>query len=135
MVAAGTRVPKEETIIDSQDLLDSVRYNGDGLVPCVAQDADSGQVLMLAYANAEALAATVTSGEAHYWSRSRRELWHKGATSGNVQRVLSVRLDCDHDTVLYVVRPAGPACHCGAVSCFDEAANGGAVVELAPPQE
>lgn len=103
-------------------------------MPCVAQDSDSGEVLMVAYANAEALAATLATGEAHYWSRSRRELWHKGGTSGNVQRVLAVRLDCDHDTVLYVVRPAGPACHTGAVSCFHDAANGGAAVDLAPPE-
>jgi phosphoribosyl-AMP cyclohydrolase len=95
-----------------------VRYNVDGLVPCVVQDAADGEVLMVAYANAEALAATLATGEAHFWSRSRRELWHKGGTSGNVQRVLSARLDCDHDTVLLAVARAGPACHTGEVSCF-----------------
>ena len=109
-----------------------MRYNADGLVPCVVQDAVGGEVLMVAYANAEALAATLATGEAHFWSRSRGELWHKGGTSGNVQRVLSARLDCDHDTVLLVVVPAGPACHPGEVSCFRSGANGAALVELEP---
>jgi phosphoribosyl-AMP cyclohydrolase len=107
-----------------------VRYNADGLVPCVLQDEAGGQVLMVAYANADAVAATLRTGQAHFWSRSRRELWHKGATSGNVQHVVSVHLDCDHDTVLMVVRPAGPACHTGSASCFADAANGGAFRHL-----
>jgi len=109
-----------------------VRYNADGLVPCVVQDAAGGEVLMVAYADAEALAATLATGEAHFWSRRRRELWHKGGTSGCVQRVLSARLDCDHDTVLLAVAPAGPACHTGEVSCFRDGASGAAVVELEP---
>jgi len=109
-----------------------VRYDSDGLVPCVVQDAAGGEVLMVAYANAEALAATLATGEAHFWSRRRRELWHKGGTSGSVQRVLAARLDCDHDTVLLLVRPAGPACHTGEVSCFRHGASGGAVVEPEP---
>jgi len=122
----------KETAIDHQTLLGLVRYDGDGLVPCVVQDAHSGEVLMVAYANAEALGATLATGEAHFWTRSRRELWHKGGTSGNVQRVSTVRLDCDHDAVLLGVTPAGPACHTGAVSCFRDAANGGATLELQP---
>ena len=122
----------KETAIDHQTLLGLVRYNGDGLVPCVVQDTRSGEVLMVAYANAEALGATLATGEAHFWTRSRRELWHKGGTSGNVQRVSTVRLDCDHDAVLLGVTPAGPACHTGAVSCFRDAANGGATLELQP---
>ena len=122
----------KEAPIDQQTLLGLVRYNADGLVPCVVQDACSGEVLMVAYADAEALGATLATGEAHFWSRSRRELWHKGGTSGNVQRVATVRLDCDHDTVLLGVTPAGPACHTGAVSCFRDAANGGAALELSP---
>lgn len=107
-------------------MLASVRFNADGLVPAILQDASSGEVLMLAYMNAEALARTLASGEAHFWSRSRAELWHKGATSGNVQRVRRVQLDCDGDAVLLQVEPAGPACHTGAVSCFSDEASRGA---------
>ena len=112
--------------MDHDSFLALVRYNADGLVPCVVQAADGGEVLMVAYANEEALRSTLATGDAHFWSRSRRELWHKGGTSGNVQRVVSLRLDCDHDTVLLAVDPAGPACHTGAVSCFRDDANGGA---------
>ena len=112
--------------MDHDSFLALVRYNADGLVPGVVQAADGGEVLMVAYANEEALRSTLATGDAHFWSRSRRELWHKGGTSGNVQRVVSLRLDCDHDTVLLAVDPAGPACHTGAVSCFRDDANGGA---------
>jgi phosphoribosyl-AMP cyclohydrolase len=104
-----------------------VRYGPGGLVPCVVQDAATGEVLMVAYGDARSLAATMDTGEAHFWSRSRQELWHKGATSGNLQRVIELRLDCDHDTVLVRVTPAGPACHTGAVSCFRDEASGAAV--------
>lgn len=107
-----------------------MRYGADGLVPCVVQHAESGEVLMVAFANADALAATVRTGEAHFWSRSRGELWHKGATSGNVQSVLRLALDCDHDTVLMSVMPAGPACHTGAIGCFRAEANAGAALDL-----
>jgi phosphoribosyl-ATP pyrophosphohydrolase/phosphoribosyl-AMP cyclohydrolase len=92
------------------------------LLPVVVQDADSGEILMLAYANSEALAATEHSGEAHFWSRSRNELWRKGATSGNVLVVLDISTDCDTDAIRYRVRPSGPACHTGSRSCFPEAA-------------
>jgi phosphoribosyl-AMP cyclohydrolase len=112
-----------------------VRYNADGLVPCVVQAADGGEVLMVAYADAIAVKATLETGEAHFWSRSRRELWHKGATSGNTQRVVEARLDCDHDTILLTVECAGPACHTGAVSCFHEAANAAAVTKPSPGGE
>jgi phosphoribosyl-ATP pyrophosphohydrolase/phosphoribosyl-AMP cyclohydrolase len=112
--------------VDHSTFLELVRYGADGLVPCVVQAAAGGEVLMVAYANEEAMRRTLATGEAHFWSRSRRELWHKGGTSGNVQRVVSARLDCDHDTVLLLVEPAGPACHTGAVSCFRDEANGGA---------
>lgn len=98
--------------------LDDVVFDDRGLVPVVAQEADSGEVLMLAWADREALEATLASGEAHYHSRSRDELWRKGATSGHVQRVREVTLDCDGDAVLYQVRQTGPACHTGARSCF-----------------
>ena len=98
--------------------LDEVRFDARGLVPAIVQDADTGEVLMLAYMNAESLRRTFETGETWFWSRSRAELWHKGATSGHVQRVLEVRLDCDGDAILVRVRPAGPACHTGARSCF-----------------
>jgi phosphoribosyl-ATP pyrophosphohydrolase/phosphoribosyl-AMP cyclohydrolase len=93
-------------------------YDGQGLVPCVVQDWTTGEVLTLAYMNAEALRRTRTSGELHLWSRSRGEQWHKGETSGNTQVVRALRLDCDGDTLLALVEPAGPACHTGERSCF-----------------
>ncbi len=95
-----------------------VAYDGDGLVPCVVQDWSTGEVLTLAYMNEQALVRTLDSGELHLWSRSRSEQWHKGATSGNTQRVRALRLDCDGDTLLALVEPAGPACHTGERTCF-----------------
>jgi phosphoribosyl-ATP pyrophosphohydrolase/phosphoribosyl-AMP cyclohydrolase len=97
---------------------EQVAYDRDGLVPCVVQDWNSGEVLMLAYMNAQALERTRETGELHLWSRSRAEPWHKGATSGNIQSVRALRLDCDGDTVLALVEPAGPACHTGERTCF-----------------
>ncbi len=97
---------------------DLLRFDERGLVPCVVQDWSSGEVLTLAYMNAEALERTRATGELHFWSRSRGELWHKGETSGNVQAVRSLRIDCDGDTVLALVEPAGPACHTGERTCF-----------------
>lgn len=97
---------------------DAIRWNADGLAPAIVQDAAGGAVLMMAWMNAESLRLTLARGEAVFWSRSRGELWHKGATSGNVQRVVELRLDCDGDTLLLLVEPAGPACHTGAESCF-----------------
>ena len=98
--------------------VENVRFDEGGLVPVVAQDASTGDVLTLAYANREALEETLATGEAHFYSRSRGELWRKGATSGNTQRVVEVRLDCDGDAVLYRVEPRGPACHTGEGTCF-----------------
>ena len=98
--------------------LDRVRFDEKGLVPVVAQDLATGDVLTLAYASREAVELTLASGEANYYSRSRSELWRKGATSGNTQRVVEVRLDCDGDALLYMVEPRGPACHTGEKSCF-----------------
>ncbi len=97
---------------------DLLEYDRDGLVPCVVQDWGTGEVLMLAYMNAQALARTRETGELHLWSRSRGEQWHKGATSGNVQSVRALRLDCDGDALLALVEPAGPACHTGERTCF-----------------
>jgi phosphoribosyl-ATP pyrophosphohydrolase/phosphoribosyl-AMP cyclohydrolase len=96
----------------------AIAYDENGLVPCVIQDWRSGEVLTLAYMNAEALAATRRTGELHLWSRSRDELWHKGATSGNTQAVHAIRYDCDGDALLALVVPAGPACHTGERTCF-----------------
>jgi len=112
-------------VSDARADLAEVRYDENGLVPVVAQDANTGEVLTLAYANAEAVGKTAESGEAHYWSRSRGELWRKGATSGNTQRVVEVRLDCDGDALLYRVEPRGPACHTGEESCFFTTLHGG----------
>ena len=95
-----------------------IRFDERGLVPVIAQDANTGAVLTLAYANREALEKTLETGEAYYYSRSRQELWRKGATSGNTQRAVEVRLDCDGDALLYRVEPQGPACHTGEDSCF-----------------
>jgi phosphoribosyl-ATP pyrophosphohydrolase/phosphoribosyl-AMP cyclohydrolase len=95
-----------------------VKWNAQGLVPAVVQDAGTGQVLMLAYMNEESLQRTLDTGQTCFWSRSRRELWHKGATSGNTQRVVEMRYDCDADTLLIRVEPSGPACHTGQQSCF-----------------
>ncbi|MEA2390238.1 MAG: phosphoribosyl-AMP cyclohydrolase / phosphoribosyl-ATP pyrophosphohydrolase [Solirubrobacteraceae bacterium] len=97
---------------------EAIRWDDRGLVPCVVQDWRTGEVLTLAYMNAEALARTRESGEVHLWSRSRDELWHKGATSGNTQAVRALRFDCDFDAVLALVEPAGPACHTGERTCF-----------------
>ena len=97
---------------------DAVTYDGRGLVPAVLQDAETGDVLMVAWMNREALRLTRETGQAHFWSRSRQALWHKGATSGNVMDVREVRIDCDGDTLLVLVDPAGPACHTGGRTCF-----------------
>ena len=101
-----------------EELLSEIKYDASGLIPAVVQDAETNEVLMLAYMNAESLRLTLESGETWFWSRSRGELWHKGATSGNVQRVVEIRVDCDADTLLVRVQPAGPACHTGERSCF-----------------
>ena len=105
---------------------DAIAFDERGLVPCVIQDWRSGEVLTLAYMNAEALARTRETGELHLYSRSRQELWHKGATSGNTQAVRALRLDCDGDAILALVEPAGPACHTGERTCFHRG-------ELEPP--
>lgn len=95
-----------------------LKYDANGLIPAICQDAVSGEVLMVAWMNAEALRLTQESGEAHFWSRSRQELWHKGASSGNYLSVREIRVDCDADTLLLAVDAAGPACHTGERSCF-----------------
>jgi phosphoribosyl-ATP pyrophosphohydrolase/phosphoribosyl-AMP cyclohydrolase len=100
---------------------DRLTFDAAGLIPVVAQDRASGDVLMVAYANPEALARTAETGFAHFWSRSREALWKKGETSGHVLRVIDVITDCDRDALLYVVEPEGPACHTGSRTCFGDA--------------
>ena len=98
--------------------MDAIAYDDRGLVACVVQDWNTGEVLTVAYMNAEALERTQATGEMHFWSRSRDELWHKGATSGNTQAVKELRYDCDADAILALVEPHGPACHTGERTCF-----------------
>ena len=111
--------PGSKSALESGDVL-TPRFGPDGTIACVTVDADSGQVLMVAYMTAESLALTIETGEGWYWSRSRNELWHKGATSGNVQRVVELLTDCDQDALVMRVRVdgAGATCHTGQVSCF-----------------
>jgi phosphoribosyl-ATP pyrophosphohydrolase/phosphoribosyl-AMP cyclohydrolase len=114
----------------------AIRFNEDGLVPCVMQDWQTGEVLTLAYMNDEALRRTRETGEVHFFSRSRDEIWHKGATSGNVQRVRQIRYDCDADALVALVEPGGPACHTGERSCFYRDLDGTAdSAPDAPPAE
>jgi phosphoribosyl-AMP cyclohydrolase len=116
-----------------EDWLDKVKWAPDGLVPAVVQEAGTGRVLTVAWMNREALAATARTGEAHYWSRSRRKLWRKGEESGHVQKVTSIRLDCDADVVLLEVEQAGGiACHTGRHSCFFQRLDAGRWVETDP---
>jgi phosphoribosyl-AMP cyclohydrolase / phosphoribosyl-ATP pyrophosphohydrolase len=98
--------------------IESLKFDAKGLIPVVVQDAESKQVLMLAYMNIESLRLTMETGKTWFWSRSRQELWHKGATSGNIQKIIEVRIDCDADALLIWVNPAGPACHTGQQTCF-----------------
>ena len=111
---------------------DTLAYTGDGLIPCIAQQHDTGEVLMLAWMNAESIAETLRSGRVTYWSRSRQELWKKGETSGHVQHLIDLRLDCDRDCLLALVDQIGPACHTSRRSCFYTAIRGNQEIELAP---
>lgn len=98
--------------------IEQLKFNETGLIPAIVQDATTKQVLMMAWANEESVRLMVESGETWFWSRSRQELWHKGATSGNTQQIQDIYYDCDGDTLLIYVNPAGPACHTGETSCF-----------------
>jgi phosphoribosyl-AMP cyclohydrolase / phosphoribosyl-ATP pyrophosphohydrolase len=100
--------------------MNAINYDRDGLVACICQDASTGDVLMLAWANREAVERTLATGRAHFWSRSRGELWEKGATSGNTLELVDLRADCDGDALLYRVIPSGPACHTGSETCWGE---------------
>ena len=110
---------------------ETLRFNSDGLIPAIAQDHDTGQVLMMAWMNAESIAETLRQGRVVYWSRSRQEFWRKGDTSGHVQRLVEMRVDCDRDCLLLTVEQTGPACHTGRRSCFFTVvgADGGETVE------
>ena len=121
--------------MDITGLLAAASFNQDGLLPTIAQDAATGVVRMAAWVNAEAVGATAESGYATFYSRSRKELWQKGATSGNMMRVRDIRLDCDGDSLLYVVDAQGPSCHTGATSCFFRPVSSGGLGEDAGPPE
>jgi phosphoribosyl-AMP cyclohydrolase / phosphoribosyl-ATP pyrophosphohydrolase len=108
---------------------DEIRFDERGLIPAIVQNAATREVLTLAYMNRESLQRTIETRQTWFWSRSRNELWHKGATSGNTQEVVSLALDCDRDAIVVLVNPAGPACHTGAISCFDAGTRQG---ELGP---
>jgi phosphoribosyl-AMP cyclohydrolase len=110
------REEKKQAYINA--ILEKIAWDENGLLTTVVQDAETGLVLMVAWMNADALRLTLDKGETHFWSRSRQELWHKGETSGNTQRVVGMFIDCDADTLLLKVIPAGPACHTNADTCF-----------------
>ncbi len=112
----------------------SLRFDAQGLIPAVAQDAVTGEVLMLAWMNADAIRATLESRRVTYWSRSRKELWIKGDTSGHRQHLIDLRLDCDRDCLLVIVRQEGPACHTGRPNCFFTAVRDGVEVDLSGAQ-
>lgn len=107
--------------MNMDSLFTDLKFGTDGLIPAVVQSADTKRVLMLAWMNMESLTLTIERGQSVFWSRSRKEIWHKGATSGNVQTVVAIESDCDGDTLLISVQEAGPACHNGTESCFDTA--------------
>jgi phosphoribosyl-AMP cyclohydrolase len=115
-------------------LLDAIRFDAKGLVPCIAQQHDTGEVLMMAWMNRAALAETLATGRVCYWSRSRQALWRKGETSGQVQRLVDIRLDCDGDALLALVDQTGVACHTGRRSCFYRALRGDELATLTAPE-
>lgn len=123
---AGTRVALAEALAD-------LRFTADGLLPAIAQQHDSGEVLMLAWMNREALEETLRTGRVCYWSRSRKALWRKGETSGQIQRLVSLAIDCDGDTLLLKVDQQGPACHTGRRSCFYNSVQGDDVTVTSAP--
>lgn len=123
----------DRTIVSAK-ALDGLTFDERGLIPVVAQDVTDGSVLMVAWANREALELTLSTGAMHYWSRSRKELWQKGATSGNTQALVSLHADCDGDTVLARVRQTGPACHTGERSCFGDGSHSDAAVDSVLPR-
>ena len=118
---------------DASQLLAALRFGSDGLIPAVAQQHDSGEVLMLAWMNRDAVAETLETGRVCYWSRSRKQLWRKGESSGHVQRLVELRVDCDVDALLVLVDQSGIACHTGTRSCFFRVVRNGALIEIQKP--
>lgn len=117
---------------DTDAVLAAVVFDSNGLVPAVAQQHDTGDVLMMAWMNRDSIIETLRTGRVCYWSRSRRSLWRKGETSGHIQMLRELRVDCDGDTLLLLVEQTGPACHTGEQACFFRAARGGALVTVSP---
>ena len=117
------------------EILNSIAFNADGLVPAIAQQHDTGEVLMMAWMSADSVAETLATGRVCYWSRSRAELWRKGETSGHVQKLVEMRIDCDADTLLLQVDQTGPACHTNRGNCFYRAVRDGVLVTIAEPVE
>ncbi|WP_114963708.1 phosphoribosyl-AMP cyclohydrolase [Tritonibacter mobilis] len=126
-----------QKVFDMQDLVkfspETLTYNEAGLVPCIAQDLESGEILMMAWMNAESVAKTLETGRVTYWSRSRQSFWIKGESSGHVQELVELRVDCDRDALLAMVRQTGPACHTNRRSCFYTAVRDGDEVEIMTP--
>ena len=120
----------QDMVMSQQDILAAIRFDSAGLVPAIAQQHDTGEVLMLAWMNRDAVAETLATGRVCYWSRSRQSLWRKGETSGHVQKLKELRIDCDGDAILLQVEQTGPACHTGERSCFFRAARGDALVKI-----
>ena len=126
-----------QKVFDMQDPVkfspETLTYNEAGLVPCIAQDVESGEILMMAWMNAESVAKTLETGRVTYWSRSRQSFWIKGESSGHVQELVELRVDCDRDALLAMVRQTGPACHTNRRSCFYTAVRDGDEVEIMTP--
>ncbi|MCG7623287.1 phosphoribosyl-AMP cyclohydrolase [Epibacterium sp. Ofav1-8] len=126
-----------QKVFDMQDPVkfspETLTYNEAGLVPCIAQDVESGEILMMAWMNAESVAKTLETGRVTYWSRSRQSFWIKGESSGHVQELVELRVDCDRDALLALVRQTGPACHTNRRSCFYTAVRDGEEVEIMTP--
>jgi phosphoribosyl-AMP cyclohydrolase len=121
----------DDTAGATQEILEAIQFDADGLVPAIAQQFDTGEVLMMAWMNRQAVAETLATGFVHYWSRSRDKLWRKGETSGQVQALKDFRWDCDNDTVLVLVEQTGVACHTGRRSCFFNAVRDGKATVVA----
>ncbi|MDH5721800.1 MAG: phosphoribosyl-AMP cyclohydrolase [Alphaproteobacteria bacterium] len=119
----------------SEKIINELKFGADGLIPAIAQQHDTGEVLMLAWMNAESIKETLETGRVYYWSRSRKSLWRKGETSGHVQNLVEMRFDCDADSVLLMVDQSGPACHTMRHNCFYNAVRGGEMVVIAEPED